>query len=155
MKIQTFLVATFITSLLVLPAAHAETYGEGITLEETTPIATILDDPTAWNGQRVKVKGTVTDVCPKKGCWMSLRDAEERAIRIKVDDDVIVFPETAKTKTAIAEGVVNVIDLDRERYTSWLEHLAEERGESFDPETVGEGPYQLVQIQGAGAEIDL
>ena len=61
----------------------------------------------------------------------------------------------AKTKQATAEGTVQVIDLDRDRYASWMEHLAEERGEEFDPASIGEGPYQIVQIQGAGAEIDL
>ena len=155
MKISILVAALAITNVLAPPLANAETYGDGVTLEETTPITTILADPAAWKGQRVRVEGTVTDVCPKKGCWMSLRDDEERAIRIKVDDDVIVFPAAAKTKHASAEGVVQVIDLDRDRYASWLEHLAEERGEVFDPASVGDGPYQLVQIQGAGAEIDL
>ena len=135
--------------------ATAKTYGNGVTLEERTPIAAIIDDPDAWQGKRVAVEGKVNDVCPKKGCWMSLRDADGQAIRVKVEDDVIVFPEAAKEHHAVAEGTVKVLDLDLERYTSWMAHLAEERGETFDPESVGEGPYRIVQIEGEGAEIDL
>ena len=140
---------------LTLPAiVQGAEYGQELTLEKPTPIADVLADVDAWNGQRVQVAGTVTDVCPMKGCWMSLRDGDQ-AIRIKVEDGVIVFPAQAKEHTARAEGIVEVLDLERERYISWMAHLAEERGETFDPESVGEGPYRLVQIRGEGAEIDL
>lgn len=137
---------------LSIPAI-AETYGAGLTLEEATPIAAIVASPEDWDGERVRVEGTVSEVCPKKGCWMSLRQGEA-AIRVKVEDDVIVFPLSAAGAEAAAEGTVEVIPLDRERYTSWLAHLAEEKGEAFDPASVGDGPYRLVQIRGEGAEIE-
>lgn len=154
------LAAFALSSLLIAPLAaaagnEATTYGTGITLEETTPIATLVADPKAYEGKRVRVEGKVNDVCPAKGCWMSLGSTDNASIRIKVQDDVIVFPQEAKTHHATAEGVVEVIELDRERYASWLEHLAAERKEPFDPATVGDGPYRIVQIRGEGAEIDL
>ena len=139
--------------LAALPVA-AESYGEGVTLEAATPIADILADLEAWNGKTVRVEGTVTDVCPRKGCWMSLRQGDA-AVRIKVEDDVIVFPAEAVDHQAVAEGQVEVLDLKRESYISWMAHLAEEKGETFDESSVGDGPYQLVQIQGTGAEIEL
>ena len=141
-------------ALLLTVPVLAETYGQGVRLETSTPIAEIVADPDAFDGERVRVEGTVTDVCPRKGCWMSLRSGDA-AVRIKVEDDVIVFPEEAKEHSARAEGVVELLDLDRESYTSWMTHLAEERGETFDPSTVGDGPYRLIQIRGDGAEIDL
>jgi len=64
-----------------------------------------------------------------------------------------VHPAAAKDHRAVAEGVVEVLPLDRDRYTAWLRHLADERGETFDPATVGDGPYRIVQIRGEGAEI--
>ena len=134
--------------------ALAETFGDGTSLEEVTPIATVLEDPDAWRGKEVRVVGMVNDVCPRKGCWMSLREGDA-VIRIKVEDDVIRFPMAAKDHRATAEGVVEVLDLDRERYAAWLAHLAEEKGQPFDPASVGDPPYRLVQIQGQGAEIDL
>ena len=44
---------------------------------------------------------------------------------------------------------------DRED-VGWLAHLAEERGEAFDPETadVGDGPYRIIRIKGTGARIE-
>jgi hypothetical protein len=139
--------------LVALPAA-AESYGQGVTLEASTPIADILADPEAWQGKKVRVEGTVSEVCPRKGCWLSLSQGDA-AVRVKVEDDVIVFPAEAVDKQAVAEGKVDVLELDRERYISWMAHLAEERGDTFDEASVGDGPYRLVQIQGTGADIEL
>ena len=145
------LIATLVF-LLTPTNSLGEAFGEQMTLDEITPIATVLAAPDEWKGKLVRVEGTVTDVCPRKGCWMSLREGEA-AIRIKVEDDVIRFPMEAKERQAAAEGMVEVMDLDRERYTSWMAHLAEEKGQAFDPSSIGEPPYRLVQIQGRGAEI--
>lgn len=143
-----------VTLLLVALPAAAESYGEGVTLEASTPITQILADPEAWQGKKVRVEGTINEVCPRKGCWMSLRQGDA-AVRVKVEDDVIVFPAEAVDHQAVAEGEVEVLELERERYISWMAHLAEEKGETFDEASVGEGPYRLVQIQGTGATIEL
>lgn len=136
------------------PAWAAETYGGGVTLVETTSIEKILADPDAYVGQRVRIEGQVTDVCPMKGCWMEISEPEGDRLRIKVDDDVIVFPQSAKGKRAVAEGVLEEIPMDREQYVSWMSHLAEERGEKFDASKVGEGPFHILQLRGLGARIE-
>lgn len=141
---------------LVAPAAYAEaapqTFGAPLTLKETISIARLLADPKAYEGKVVRVEGSVSDVCPKAGCWMDLTTAEG-TVKIKVDDGVIVFPVDAKGRAAVAEGKVEVKELSREAYTRWVEHLAEEKGQPFDPKSVGEGPYRLVQVKATGAEI--
>lgn len=136
------------------PAQAAETYGGGVTLTETTSIGKILADPDAYVGQRIRIEGEVTDICPMKGCWMEIAEPEGDRLRIKVDDDVIVFPRTAKGKRAIAEGVLEQIPMDRQEYVRWMSHLAEERGETFDASKVGEGPFHILQLRGLGARID-
>lgn len=146
----------FAAVLLVgaVPAWPAETYGGGVTLTETTSIEKILDDPDAYVGHRVRIEGEVTDVCPMKGCWMEISEPQGDRLRIKVDDDVIVFPRSAKGKRAVAEGVLEEIPMDREQYVSWMSHLAEERGEKFDASKVGEGPFHILQLRGLGARIE-
>ncbi len=143
--------------LLLTPAAafaDVETYGAGVDLEEATPIGEILADPDAFLGKTVRVEGGVLDVCPKKGCWIEVGD-EEQHIRVKVDDGVIVFPTDAAGKIAAAEGVVEAIEMTREKYVGWLAHLAEEKGETFDEAgaDVGDGPFRMIQIKGTGATI--
>jgi hypothetical protein len=132
--------------------AAEKTFGEGVRLEEATPVASILADPQAWDGKRVRVEGQVTGVCPMKGCWIRL-GSEEGTLQIKVEDDVIVFPREAEGGYAIAEGVVRVVTMDRDQFVQWKSHEAEELGVPFDPESVGEGPFVRVLIESDGAAI--
>lgn len=136
-------------------AEEAEIYGAGVDLEEVTPIADILGDPDAYLGKTVRIEGGVLDVCPMKGCWIEV-GGEDQKIRVKVDDGVIVFPADARGRIAAAQGTVEALELSREDYVRWLAHLAEEKGESFDAESLelGEGPFRLVQIRGTGARIE-
>ncbi|MEM6795479.1 MAG: DUF4920 domain-containing protein, partial [Acidobacteriota bacterium] len=128
--------------------------GDGVDIEHTTSIATILSNPDAYLGKTVRIEGSVRDVCPKKGCWMEIGDANG-SLKLKVEDDVIVFPADAKGRFAAAQGTVEAIEMTREKYLGWLAHLAEEKGESFDPESadVGDGPYRIIRIRGTGARI--
>jgi Domain of unknown function (DUF4920) len=149
-----FLAVATAVALIPYVQAGGKTYGAGVKTAETTSMAKILADPDAWVGKKVRIEGKVVDVCPMKGCWMELEDANGGAkMKVKVDDGVIVFPVDAKGKLAVAEGIVESIPMTRERYVAWLEHLAEEKGQPFDPATVGDGPYRIFQIKGAGAEI--
>lgn len=148
--------APLLVLLIVLAAAasaaFAGTYGDGVQDAPPTPIADILADPEGFAGKAVVVEGKVTGVCPKKGCWMELTDDAGR-LRVKVEDDVIVFPREAEGKRAVAAGTVQLLAMDRERYVGWMRHLAEELGEPFDESSIGEPPYRIVQIAGTGATI--
>ncbi len=143
-----------IPSLATYAADGMETFGAGVDLGTVTPIADILADPDSFIGTTVRIEGGVLEVCPAKGCWMEVGNVESK-IRVKVEDDVIMFPRTAEGKIASAQGVVEAVELDRERYVAWLTHLAEERGETFDAETsdLGDGAYRIIQIRGTGAKI--
>ena len=53
----------------------------------------------------------VTAVCEHMGCWMTLAPAgaageHPATLRLKVEDGVIVFPVSARGRTAVAQGVV-------------------------------------------------
>ena len=130
-----------------------EPYGEALSLSEITPIENILADPTAYVGQKVRIAGQITDVCPMKGCWIEIETEDGQALIVKVDDGDIVFKPESKGKNAIAEGEVYSIEMDEERAIAYMEHLAEEKGEEFDPSTV-EGPMTVYQIKGAGALVE-
>ncbi len=148
----------FLLAALLTTVAYAETstFGEPLDPDlETTEIASIVADPDAWKGRTVRVEGTVDGVCSMQGCWMDLEAADGTSLRVKVDDGVIVFPDRAIGHDATAEGKVQIIDMERDRYVAWMRHVADEEGRDFDPETIGDGPYRIVQLYGTGAEIDL
>jgi len=153
MKTMLIVLFVFISCSLIFAQSEEEKLGEGITLTEKTSIADILSDPESFLDQVVLIEGEVVDVCPKMGCWMELKsDSEEKIIKVKVKDGDIVFPMEAIGKTAVVEGKVYKIELTEDEAVGYMEHLAEEKGQEFDPSTV-KGPMIIYQIKGIGAEI--
>jgi hypothetical protein len=142
----------FLAATTVLQAGEA-VYGAGVKLDETLKISTLQADPDRYVGKTVRVEGTITEVCEMKGCWMELQESPAAKIRVQVEDEVVVFPISSRGKTGIAEGVVEALDMTREKYVEWRKHLAEEQGKTFDPTTVGDGPYRVLQIQATGAKV--
>jgi hypothetical protein len=154
MRFRAILAALLVTGACrAAPPESGTPYGEPLTLSEVTPISTILDDPESYVGEPVLVEGLVVAVCEMRGCWMDIAsDREFEKIQIKVDDGVIVFPMTAEGKTALVEGVVEVLELSYEEALEAARHKAEEHGEEFDPTTVT-GPETTYRIRGHGAVI--
>jgi hypothetical protein len=134
--------------------AQIEKFGREISLTEKTKISEILANPESFVGKTVLVEGEVLEVCQHAGCWMELKSDGDGKIRIKVKDGDIVFPVSAVGGKAVAEGTVYKIELSQEEAVKYYEHLAEESGKEFNPESVT-GPVTIYQIKGIGAEIDM
>jgi len=131
----------------------AKTFGPRITLSEETAISSIIDNPDAYIGRKVKVSGLVIDVCSRRGCWIYMAgDRAYEKIRIKVTDGEIVFPMEARGKMAVVEGVVESMELTKAEVIARRKHHAEETGEAFDPASVTSG-HTVLRIRGLAAEI--
>ncbi len=127
-------------------------YGTGVALPEATPLSAILADIPRYDGQKVRVEGTVTEVCAKRGCWMEIAgDQAFQSLRFKVEDGVITIPIEAKGRYAVAEGTVHKIELTPEDAQAMREHEAEEQGKPVDSTTPL--PTFAVRLAGAGAVI--
>ncbi len=128
--------------------------GKPLELKQQTPIAELEKKPGDHVGKTVQVRGRITEVCEKAGCWMNLVDPATNArVRIKVKDGEIVFPKEAVGKMAVAEGKFVKIELTREQAIERAKHEAEENNRPFDPSTIT-GPVTIYQIQGTGAVIE-
>ena len=92
-------------------------------------------------------------MCARQGCWIDITSPEDTTLRVKVDDGVIVFPPELEGRQAVAEGEVEILDMEPDEYEAWLRHVAEEEGRVFDPAEMGEGPYRIVRLKGLGSEI--
>ena len=143
-----------LVALISLPLMAADkTFGTAPSLKQSTAIGDLLASPAKFEGQKVQVKGRITEVCQMAGCWMNIiDDATGKAVRIKVKDGEIVFPKDANGKQATAEGVFKSIKLTKEQAIAQAKHEAEENGRKFDPSTVTSGTV-IYQIQGTGAII--
>ncbi len=140
-------------SFFISSPSFAKTYGKGVTLEETTPISVILDNPDDFLGKKVRVEGMIIDVCSKRGCWMYVAsDRSNEKIQIKVVDGEIVFPMSAMGQLGIIEGIVEELKMSKEQQLNYLKHIAEEKGKPFDPEDVV-ADKRFIRLIGLGAEI--
>ena len=136
-------------ALSVAALCGAEKFGKGLTLNDATPLATLLNTPGDYVGKMVQVKGKVTEVCQMMGCWLQIQDGE-KAVRFKVKDGEIMFPKDSAGRKATAEGVFTKIELNRQQAVAWAKHEAEERGQKFDASKIKSG-MTMYQIQGTGA----
>jgi len=154
MKILTYLLGLGLTLTLFATPLFAESYGAGLTLKETTLVSSILDSPDDFVGKTLQVKGLIVDVCATRGCWMYIAgDKPFQKLRFKVTDGDMVFPLTARGKTATVEGVLQKFVLTREQVIARKKHHAEETGEAFDPASVTSGET-FYQLRGLGAVIE-
>jgi hypothetical protein len=73
----------------------------------------------------VKVKGTIADVCTKKGCWIKMPVGDASAT-VKFKDYGFFLPKNGKGKEVILNGkaYVNITPVDE------LRHYAEDAGKS-------------------------
>ncbi len=55
--------------------------------------------------ENVSVKGEVTGVCPKRGCWISLKTEDGSSFFVKMKDYAFFVPTAAKGKNVVLEGV--------------------------------------------------
>lgn len=146
------LLAVLLTSILFTMAGETK-LGAPLAVKSQTSIADLNARPMEFVGKTVLVKGKITEVCEKMGCWMMLVDPSSKtSVRIKVKDGEIVFPLTAVGKMALAEGKYAKIEMTKEQAVERARHEAEEMGRKFDPSTV-KGPMTVYQIQGTGAII--
>ena len=154
MQLKLIVLVLFLSIGTILAQTDEANLGAEITLAEKTKISDILADPEAYLDQTVLVEGEILDVCPMMGCWMEIKsDDGEEMIKVKVKDGEIVFPMEAKGKTALVEGTVYKLELTQEKAIQHFEHIAEEKGEEFDPSTIT-GPMTIYQIKGLGAVIE-
>ncbi|MEP0823241.1 MAG: DUF4920 domain-containing protein [Ignavibacterium sp.] len=131
-------------------------YGKPLTLQESVSVSEILRAPEVFKGKRVVVEGEISEVCQKKGCWINVRDPEGLGeLRVKVEDDVIVFPKDAKGKRVKAEGIISVTVLTEEERRRRARHEAEEQGtlKEFDASKI-KGSVTSIQMEGEGAVVE-
>ncbi len=153
MKFFVLFAAAVVALILPLSGCGSSEFGKPLTINQTTSIADILQEPDKYNGKRVLVEGKITEVCEMMGCWIMIQGGNEKeALRFKVDDGAITFPMSVKGKVARAEGIVSVKEMSADEQITEGQNHADETGATFDPSTVT-GPKTRIQLNGEGAVV--
>ena len=94
----------------------------------------------------VYAEGNIVDVCPMKGCWIEIKDSDsDQIIRVKVQDDIIIFPQDSKGKKVIVNGGFKKIEFSEKQALKWKIHLAEEKGLKLEESDVTLDSTDLIE----------
>jgi len=129
---------------LDLPAG--EDFGAGITLSEISDLGDVVSDPAKYADTPVLLRGRISDVCQKKGCWLVLADGAHQ-LRIRFADYAFFVPKDCHGKQAYAEGRVETETLSERE----ARHYAAE-STGGDPSAI-RGPQEVVSFTATGVRI--
>lgn len=121
MKTIAFLFLASILSVAVMaqppkgPVTPGTTFGVITSADDAVPIAQ-LPQLVSDKETVVKVTGVVTEVCPKKGCWILLALRGDEKVFVKMKDYAFFVPVELKGKTV-------VIDATAQRITTSVDEL--------------------------------
>ena len=119
----------FFLTLFTATAAFGQAiYGEKTTVDGAIPASSITSKMQGRGSLAIKVKGTVTSVCQKEGCWLMVDIGGGKIMRVRFKDHAFVVPKDISGKTVVLDGYA---------YTSTtsvaqLRHYATDAGKSKD-----------------------
>jgi hypothetical protein len=112
-------------------------------------LAKILENPSKYSGQAVRVEGVIVRSCKMEGCWMELAPKQDgKSVRVKMKDHAFFIPLEAAGAFAKAEGVFSVKTLTKEE----VKHMIEEDGAKFD-KVNEDGTVTEVSFVATGVEL--
>lgn len=121
-------------SLLILtivgcssPDRQYESFGKSITDKDALKI-NILSDHQFDESTPIKLTATVDQVCQAKGCWMTLKNENGKAVRVTFKDYGFFVPKDISNQEVIVEGFVTEKILEPEV----ARHYAEDANQEFD-----------------------
>ena len=131
-------------------------YGDDFNYDSIQSISSLINNANQFLDKQIITEGNIVDVCPMKGCWIEIKDSDsDQIIRVKVQDDIIIFPQDSKGKKVIVNGVFKKIEFTEKQAIKWKIHLAEEKGLKLEESDVTLDSSDLIEyrIKGLGAKI--
>ena len=131
-------------------AKPGDFYGEKITTEGTLSFADVVRKVQGGNDfSDVKFTAKITDVCPKKGCWLKLETPQGEEVMVKMKDYAFFLPVAAKGKQVVIEGEV----IMKTTSIAELKHYAEDAKKSQAEIDAIKEPKKEVRVTAKGIVI--
>ena len=108
------------------PAVKGVKYGAGTTAAGAIEVNLLEEKLVTAEKYVGKVKGTVSKVCEKKGCWMTLAQTEGDGIMIRFKDYKFFMPFDIVGKDVVLQGTAQRTTTS----VAELKHYAEDAGKS-------------------------
>lgn len=99
--------------------------------------------------ENVAVKGKVTEVCDKKGCWLTVKTDNNEKFFVKMKDYAFFVPTALVGKTVVLEGSAEtkVISVDEQK------HYAEDAKKSQAEIDAIEKPQEEIRFMASGIKV--
>ncbi len=138
------------------PAGNAlvgDVYGAGISgkAEKTAITPKKLEQKLkkSKKAENVAIKGKVTDVCEKKGCWLTVETENDDKFFVKMKDYAFFVPTALKGKNVVIEGnaETKVISVDEQK------HYAEDAKKSQAEIDAITEPKEEIRFMASGIKV--
>lgn len=128
------------------PATPGTTFGEVITADKAIPAAELPAIMADKQMADVKIEGKVLDVCPKKGCWLSLEMPDKSVTFVKFKEYAFFVPLELIGKTVVVEGQAKKIETSVDE----LKHYAEDAKKSKEEIAAITEPKKEIRLTANG-----
>jgi hypothetical protein len=129
-KILSFFIGVFCVASLMAqppegPANKGMTFGQKVTAKGAMSVIDLSMKVDDKKEIPVKVRGRVTDVCTKEGCWLKMQTADGKMM-VKMKDHAFLVPVDLNGKEIVVDGtaIMKVTPVKE------LQHYAEDAGKS-------------------------
>ncbi len=106
------------------PANAGMTFGEKVTAKGAIDINDLASKVNE-EATTVKIKGIVSEVCTKEGCWLKMKTADGNMM-VKMKDHAFLVPVSINGKEIVVEGKAKM----KVTSVKELQHFAEDAGKS-------------------------
>jgi len=132
-------------------AKVGEWYGEKVNNTENAlninDVAAKLEGGSEFDN--VKIRAKITEVCPKKGCWLKLELNDGKTAMVKMKDYGFFLPLAAKGKTVVIEGEATMKTIS----VAELKHYAEDAKKSKEEIDAIKEPQKEMKITAKGITV--
>lgn len=128
------------------PATVGTTFGTAVTADKAVAVAELPKLMSDKEVADVKISGKVLDVCPKKGCWLSLEMPDKTTTFVKFKDYGFFVPLELIGKEVVIEGQAKQIETSVEE----LKHYAEDAKKSKEEIDAISEPKKEIRLTANG-----
>jgi hypothetical protein len=121
-------------------------FGAGLTLSELSHLEDVVAHPEKYTDRDVLVRGRISDVCQKRGCWVVLSEGDSH-VRIGFKDYGFFVPKDCGGSQAYVEGRVQVETLSEEQARHY-----ESESRNGDPSKI-HGDQRVVSFTASGLRL--
>lgn len=134
-----------------LSSEARKTYGKAFTVKAVQTTEQVTEKlKTSEKIPNIVVKGVITQVCQKQGCWMKLKNTKGEDVMVMMKDHKFFLPKDATGKTATLYGTA----MRQTTTVAELRHLAEDAGKSEKEIEAITQPKAEYKIQATGVILD-